>query len=552
MNTVSRLKLIGFLCLFIPVLVIGKLTILQTIRYQEFAAGAQKRVYTKTKENVFRGRILDRNGKILAESLRSYAIAVTKNNVKDKKLTLSILADVLHLDLTLLKARWEGKTNFFYVKKNATPLEYEELLKEIRNNKLSGIEIEPRYTRIYPYGVAQDIIGSTNSENIGFSGIELMYNDVLADKKEGKIVKKARDGGIIYEAGQEQSNEAADVYLTIDALGQYFTEETLKYYAEKYKVKNAFALVQDPDTGDVLAAASYPYRDGQSLPFQFIYEPGSTFKTIAVAAALDTNTIKENDSYSMDNNKYNISGIIIRDHQDKPSLNVTEILEVSSNIGAAKIATEVGAKNLYTYFKKFGFGIKSNVNFLSESSGILRDHTSWKPIDTAKAGYGYTVSASGIQIVGAYSAIANGGALMQAHLISKIKYPSGREDFLAAPMRVRQVLKPNTVKILKKMLISVVENGTAKSAKMSAYEVAGKTGTTEKLMETGKYERRAHIASFCGFVPADRPRLTILVVLDEPEKSLFGSVSAKIFSDIAAKFLTLYPEVNENSYAVKY
>ncbi len=551
MNTITRLKLIGILCFFIPVAVAARLFILQTLRHEEFATRSQERVYKKTKENVFRGRILDRNGNILAESLRSYAIAVTKNNVKDKNLTLDVLAKVLHADLSFLKKQWREKKNFFYVKKDATPIEYEQLLTEIRSNKLSGIEIEPRYSRIYPYGVAQDIIGSTNSENIGFSGIELMYNDILADKKEGKLVKKARDGGIIYEAGQEDINEAADVYLTIDALGQYFTEETLKYYAEKFKVKNAFAIVQDSYTGEVLAAASYPYRDGRSLPFQFTYEPGSTFKTIAVAAALDTKTIKPNDTFSMENNKFNVSGIIIKDHQDKPSLNVTEILEVSSNIGAAKIALQVGAKNLYTYFKKFGFGVKSNVNFLSESPGILRDHTTWKPIDTAKAGYGYTVSASGIQIVNAYSAIGNGGALMQAHLISKIKYPSGKEDVLATPMRVRQVLKPETIKNLKKMLVSVVENGTAKSAKMPAYEVAGKTGTTEKLMASGKYEKRAHIASFCGFVPADKPRLTILVVLDEPEKSLFGSMSAKIFSEIAAKFLTLYPEVNEKSYAIK-
>lgn len=551
MNTVNRLKLIGILCFFIPVAVVLQLVNLQTLRHEEFTTRSQKRVYTKTKENIFRGRILDRNGNILAESLRSYAIAVTKNNVKDKTLTLDILAKVLHVNLTTLNKQWRDKKNFFYVKKNATPIEYEQLLNEIRTNKLSGIEIEPRYSRIYPYGVAQDIIGSTNSENIGFSGIELMYNDILTDKKEGKLVKKARDGGIIYEAGQEDINEAEDIYLTIDALGQYFTEETLKYYAEKFKVKNAFAIVQDSYTGEVLAAASYPYRDGRSLPFQFIYEPGSTFKTIAVAAALDTNTIKPNDTFSMENNKFNVSGIIIKDHQEKPSLNVTEILEVSSNIGAAKIALQLGAKKLYTYFKKFGFGVKSNVNFLSESSGILRDHTTWKPIDTAKAGYGYTVSASGIQIVTAYSAIANGGALMQAHLISKIKYPNDKEDILATPMRVREVLKPNTIKSLKKMLISVVENGTAKAAKMPAYKVAGKTGTTEKLMETGKYEKRAHIASFCGFVPAYKPRLTILVVLDEPEKSLFGSMSAKIFSEIAAKFLTLYPEVNEESYAIK-
>jgi len=180
------------------------------------------------------------------------------------------------------------------------------------------------------------------------------------------------------------------------------------------------------------------------------------------------------------------------------------------------------------------------VGFLGEQSGILRNHPRWRPIDTAKAGYGYTISATGVQIVSAYSAIANGGTLMAAHLIGKVKLANGKEIVLSKPMRVRRVLSEATAAQIKKYLINVVDLGTGRPARVKGYSVAGKTGTTEKLDIDGRYGRDLHIASFCGFVPAIEPRFTILVVLDEPEKALFGAASASIFAEIATKFLTLY------------
>ena len=307
-------------------------------------------------------------------------------------------------------------------------------------------------------------------------------------------------------------------------------------------MNSATALVQDPKTGYILAAASYPSLDGRSLPFQFSYEPGSTFKTIAAAAALDSGAIKPDSIFFMENNKWSVSGIPIRDHQEKPWLTVSEILEVSSNIGASKIALELGAKNLFSYFKKFGFGVKTNIGFLGEISGTLRDHTTWKPIDTAKAGYGYTVAVSPVQLVSAYSVFANGGTLMQAHLIDRIEYPDGRVEQIATPSAVRRVLKPETVTQVNKWLENVVTKGTGKPAKVEGYRVAGKTGTSEKLKEAGKYGKNAHIASFCGFIPASDPKWTILVVLDEPrsaQRALFGSASAQIFSEIATYLLAM-------------
>jgi cell division protein FtsI (penicillin-binding protein 3) len=540
-HCVKRIKICAAL-LLLPALGIAlRLFNLQTLRHNELVSKTELRVYTKTGQNTLRGRILDKNGTVLAESLRTYAVAISKKNVNNADALINALGSTLSFKKADIKAIWRTKKNFFYIKKHVTPQEYEQLEASLVEGKITGVEIEPEYTRIYPFdGIAQDIIGATNSKNKGLSGIELMYDKELSEELESRRVKRARRGGIIYDKSQLEKIIASDIYLTIDAVGQYYAEDALKKYAKQHNVKSAFLIVQESKSGNILAAASYPAKDGRSLPFQFSYEPGSTFKTLAVAAALDSGAIKITDKVSMENNKWTIDGITIRDHQEKPYLTISEILEVSSNIGAAKIAHGLGAKTMYSYIKKFGFGVRSNVNFLGEQSGILREHTRWKPVDTAKAGYGYTISATGVQIVSAYSAIANGGVLNAAHLIDKVRYANGKETVFAKPMRIRRVIEESTAAQITKLLKNVVEFGTGKSAKVAGYSVAGKTGSTEKLALDGKYGRNLHIASFCGFVPADNPRFTILVVLDEPEKALFGTAAASVFSEVAAKFLTLY------------
>ncbi len=543
MNIKARIKICGLLC-FVPALCICiRLFYMQTFRHGEFALKAEKRAYTHTAKDILRGKIVDRNGIVLAESLKTYSIGISKRNVNDKEALLNALAKTTDITKAELNRKWNKSRNFFYAQKGVTPLQYEAFENIVRSKRLTGIEIEDEYTRIYPFdGIAQDIIGATNSKNTGLSGIELIYNKELAQETKSARVKKSADGGIIYDKSLDYTPKIADIRLTINALGQYYAESTLKKYAQEYKVKSAFVIVQEPHTGDILAAASYPARDGRSLPFQFTYEPGSTFKTITVAAALDSGKIKPNASYDMENNAWRTNGVTIRDShkQKKDYLSVGEIMEQSSNIGAGKIADELGSKLMFTYVKKFGFGIKSNVSFLGEPAGILRDYTRWQPIDNIKAGYGYTISVTGVQLVSAYSAIANGGELMQAHLVDKIIYNTGEEQSFSDPIKVRRVVSEKTVKQITKMLEGVVNEGTGKTAQVAGYRVAGKTGTTEKMMQDGKYKRNAHIASFCGFLPVSDPKFTILVVLDEPERALFGTASGQIFADIAKKFLTLY------------
>ncbi len=306
--------------------------------------------------------------------------------------------------------------------------------------------------------------------------------------------------------------------------------------------EHGVALVQEPSTGRILAAASYPVKDGQSLPFQFTYEPGSTFKTIAVSSALDAGTVSVTDAIDMEGRRWEVArGFTVRDNQHKKEyLSVPEILQLSSNIGAGKIAVDLGAKNLFYYIKAFGFGTKTDINFNGEAKGYVPPYNKWTKVDTATKGYGHGISLTPVQLINAYTAIANGGTLMQPHLVDRIEYADGRVEKKAKPVKIRRVIKPETALIMKKVLQSVVEAGSGKRAQIKGYTVAGKTGTAEKLTKEGGYGKRSHIVSFCGFVPASDPQFTILVILDNPSKYTFGgTAAAPAFKEIAENLLTL-------------
>ena len=328
----------------------------------------------------------------------------------------------------------------------------------------------------------------------------------------------------------------------MDILAQYHAEKALYKAVEEVGAERGIALVQDPYTGNLLAVASYPVKDGQALALQFTYEPGSTFKTIAISSALDAGVVRVNDSIDMDGRRWEAAkGFTVRDNQhQKDFLSIPEIMQLSSNIGAGKIALELGAKNLFYYIKAFGFGTKTDINFNGESKGSLKPYNTWTKVDTITKGYGYGVAITPLQLIGAYSAIANGGYLMQPHLVDRIEYPNGKIEKHAKPIKIRRVLRESTTAAMTKVLQSVVEAGSGKRAQIKGYNVAGKTGTAEKLSKEGGYERRRHVVSFCGFVPASRPKFTILIILDNPSKYAFGgTAAAPVFKEIAEPLLAL-------------
>lgn len=541
-NVKNRMRIAGRILLLAPLIIFVRLAYMQTFLHEEFANKAERSIYNYLAEDRLRGKILDVNGRELAESVRTHSCGVNKRYVKDKNKTVDFLAETLEMPKSRILEKWNKAGNFFFVAKKIKPDNYIKISKILRTTLGQGLELTPEYERIHPYGdSALDIVGAANSKNLGLSGVEQMFNRELSQDISKKRAKRARRGEIIYDRKLKEELSVANIYLTIDELAQYYVESALKKAVENLSPDRAVALVQEPSTGKILAAASYPVKDGQSLAFQFTYEPGSTFKTIAVSSAIDAGAISVTDSIDMEGRKWEVArGFTVRDNQHKKDfLSIPEIMQLSSNIGAGKIALELGAKNLFYYIKAFGFGTKTDVNFNGESKGTVPPYNKWTKVDNATKGYGYGVAVTPIQLIGSYSAIANGGTLMQPHLIDRIEYTGGKVEKLSKPVKIRRVIKPETSQTMIKVLQSVVEAGSGKRAQIKGYNVAGKTGTAEKLGKDG-YGKRSHVVSFCGFAPATDPQFTVLVILDNPGKYSFGSTAAApVFHDIMERLLAM-------------
>ncbi len=542
-NVKNRMRVAGLVILLAPLCIFVRLFYMQTFLYEEFSSKAERAIYNYLAEDRLRGKILDVNGRELAESVRTHSCGVNKRYVQDKNKTVAFLAETLEMPKRRILEKWNRASNFFFVAKKIKPDKYIKISQILRTRLGQGLELTPEYERIHPYGSsAIDLIGASNSKNFGLSGIEQMYNRELSQDISKKRAKRARRGEIIYDRKLKEELSVANVYLTIDAVAQFYAESALKKEVEAIGAKHGIAIVQEPKTGKILAAASYPAKDGQSLAFQFTYEPGSTFKSIAISSALDAGVVHITDQIDMSDRKWEVArGVVIRDNQHKKDfLTIPEILQLSSNIGAGKIALELGAKNLFYYLKAFGFGTKTDINFNGESKGNVPPYSRWTVVDTASKGYGYGVAVTPIQLINAYSAIANGGILMQPHIIDRIEYAGGKVDVKSKPVKIRRVLKEETTEVMKKALQSVVEVGSGKRAQIKGYNVAGKTGTAEKLSKEGGYAKRQHIVSFCGFAPVSDPQFTVLVVLDNPEKYSFGSsTAAPVFKEIMGRMLAM-------------
>jgi cell division protein FtsI (penicillin-binding protein 3) len=302
------------------------------------------------------------------------------------------------------------------------------------------------------------------------------------------------------------------------------------------------ALVQDPQSGRILAMATWP-RDLEKIqPVEWTYEPGSTFKSITLAAALETKTVGELDTFYCENGAWAFnSRVTLHDHEPEKTLTLAQVIERSSNIGTAKIGLKMGVKDFYLYAKAFGFGARSGLGFAGESAGLLRPLERFKQIDLAVGSYGHGLAATPLQVLNSYSALANGGRLFEPRLVERVTEFEGEEVFRNEPAVIRQAISPGVSGRVKAILRSVVEKGTGKNAAIPGYSIAGKTGTSKKIdPRTGKYMTGKNVASFAGFFPVPEPRYTILVVLDNPKGLTYGGeTAAPAFREIAKKIITL-------------
>ncbi|TFG78301.1 MAG: PASTA domain-containing protein [Thermodesulfobacteriales bacterium] len=500
-----------------------------------------------------RGKIFDRNGKELAVNIDVKSIYANPKNVINPKETAKILSEKLNLPEERIYNRVASDKSFVWIKRLADSKPAEEL----QNSDMKGLGFIPEPKRIYPNGtLLGQVIGFTDLDSIGIEGIEYRYDSSLIGKTRKITLKRdARGNKILSDPNEIQEidrdeSSGNDIVLTIDSQIQHIVERELKEGIEGVGGEKGMALIMNPETGEVLAMASYPFIDPNSyskfpesnrrnLPIWYAHEPGSTMKVFLAASAIEDKKVNPNSQFNCENGRRKIGSAVIKDVHPRGTLTVSEIVKYSSNIGASKIGELMGRDTYYKYLKKFGFGEKTGIGLPGESKGLLASPRKWGPIELATISFGQGISVTSLQVVTALSAIANGGYLMKPYVIEKIVDPEGNIVTENKPEVVTRVISYDTSHQMKQILQSVVEDGTGKKAQIPGFSVAGKTGTAQiPDPKSGGYYSDRYIASFIGFTPVENPKIVMAVVVEAPRKKTYGgSVAGPIFKQIAEKVL---------------
>jgi len=493
-----------------------------------------------------RGAVMDRAGEPLALSLEAQSVYARPHRIHDPARASRFLAKILNLDVVDVKQKLTSDKPFVWIKRQIGPQEAEQI--QALSADGVGMFYEPH--RYYPQGqLAGQVIGFVGRDSEGLEGLELHYNGYIRGETGSSVVERDALGRRVLVQGVEglQIPPGGDIHLTLDTSIQHLAEKELESTISRYRAKAGVAIVVDPLTGEVLALANYPSFNPNNFSRQSSqqkrnravvdsFEPGSTFKTILAAAALEEGVVGRDDLFYCEMGKYPYAGKVIHDTHPYGWLPFSKILQVSSNIGFTKVAEKLKRERYFKYIEKFGFGQITGIDVPGEVSGLLRKPESWSAIDLATHAFGQGISATPIQMVMAYAAIANGGFLMRPYLVRRVVGSKGEVLLENQPHVVRRVVSEKTSRLLASMLKEVTnEGGTGVMAKVEGFEVAGKTGTAQKADLThGGYAASKRVGSFVGFVPADAPKLVALVLVDEPEVSVYGGVvAAPAFRNIA-------------------
>lgn len=493
-----------------------------------------------------RGAVMDRAGEPLALSLEAQSVYARPHRIPDPARASSFLAKILNLDVVDVKQKLTSDKPFVWIKRQIGPQEAEQI--QALSADGVGMFYEPH--RYYPQGqLAGQVIGFVGRDSEGLEGLELHYNGYIRGETGSSVVERDALGRRVLVQGVEglQIPPGGDIHLTLDTSIQHLAEKELESTISKYRAKAGVAIVVDPLTGEVLALANYPSFNPNNFSRQSSqqkrnrvvadsFEPGSTFKTILAAAALEEGVVGRDDLFYCEMGKYPYAGKVIHDTHPYGWLPFSKILQVSSNIGFTKVAEKLKRERYFKYIEKFGFGQITGIDVPGEVPGLLRKPESWSAIDLATHAFGQGISATPMQMVMAYAAIANGGFLMRPYLVRRVVGPKGEVLLENQPHVVRRVVSEKTSRLLASMLKEVTnEGGTGVMAKVEGFEVAGKTGTAQKAdLAHGGYATAKRVGSFVGFVPADAPKLVALVLVDEPEINVYGGVvAAPAFRNIA-------------------
>jgi len=546
----SRLALVSLVLSAAGLVLVGRLVHLQIIQHDRLAAQSDKQFLRTVEITSGRGNIYDRNRNQLATNIRVESVYADPKSVAEKTATARILARVLKLNPQAVLKKLKSNRHFVWIKRKSE-LNAVEKLKQL---DLVGVGFIAETKRYYPKRkLAASTLGFVGLDNQGLAGIEHFHHAVLKGRTQRTVLEKDARGRFLWTTANAQDLNPGkqDVVLALDEVIQFIAERELNRQVKEYRAKSGLAIVMDPFSGAVYAMASapefnpnnyaaYPPHIWRNDAVASAFEPGSIFKPIVAAASLEEGLAGPDDIFFCENGSYQIGKSRISEASNHQFgwLTLRNIIAKSSNIGAIKIAQRLGNRRFYDYIRKFGFGRRLGVDLPGEASGTLRSIRQWSGLSLASISFGHEISVTPIQMVSAIAAIANGGVLIRPRLTQAI-LKNGVLDRTFEPEALQTVLSEETSRQMINILKSVVKTGTGAKAAIPGFEVAGKTGTAQKIdPKTQTYSKTKYLASFVGFVPADAPRLVILVMIDEPQKTYWGGeVAAPVFQRIARKTL---------------
>jgi len=539
---------------FVAVVLVAKLFYLQVIQNQFLSGKAQQEhalVHTIAPP---RGRIVDRSGRVLASNRNADRLYAEPKFISDPEAVARALAPIIRRPVREVEAKLTGDDPWVSLATRLTPAQSE----AVRKLDLYAVGLEPSPARVYPSGaLASHVLGFTNFENLGSYGVEGQYNRYLTGVP-GRLTAEQDAAGNWLSVGPKHviaPEPGADLELTIDSTMQYFVEDELKQVMKEQKASGGTIIVMQPKTGEILAMASAPtFSPGEfnktldasryvNPAISSIYEPGSTFKIITMATGLAEGVITPDTRFN-DRGYLNVYGYTIHnwDGRPHPKQSMTEVLMNSANVGAAYVSTKVGAEAYYRRLREFGLGSETGVDLQGETSGmlILPSSKDWSPINLYTNAYGQGIGVTPLQLITAEAAVANGGLLMRPYVVRRV-VRDGKVIKENKPTVVRRVLEPKTAETLKGMMKTVVEKGEYQVARIPGYTIGGKTGTSSIATKQG-YDPKLTIASFVGYSPVEDPQFIVLIKVDKPRKSPWGSeVAAPVFKRLAHR---LYAYLN--------
>jgi cell division protein FtsI (penicillin-binding protein 3) len=493
-----------------------------------------------------RGSIYDRNGQILAMDVRVASIAVHPKQFKGTDQEIAKLAELSGIEPFKLREKLSSSKKFEWIARRIQAQKGA----AIEEMDLKGVSVTPEYKRFYPNReLAGNVLGAVGYDAKALGGIELSLDSYLKTTQTTQFAERDAKGRLFTPFDVQEIYH--DVHLTLDVNLQYVAEKYLWEQAEKYKPKSAFAIVMSPKTGEILAMANYP-RFNPNAYWEYapanwknhaaldVFEPGSTFKPVIMAAGLESGKIKAGDIFFCENGTLQIGNRVIHDHDAYQNMDLADIIRVSSNIGVTKVARKTGKDVFHDMIKSLGFGEPVDINIPGMERGRVSSHKRWTDIDFSNISFGQGMSLNGVQLTAAYGVFANGGVRMKPLLVRKVIDSKGRIATENAPEQVAYVMSSKNAREVASMLMTVVHGeGTGRAARMAGYSVAGKTGTAQKVDPlTKRYDPHDHIGSFVGFVPARDPRFVISVTLDSPKPVHAGGVvAAPVFKSIASEIL---------------